>query len=100
MNQSIGVIGAGTMGNGIAHVFARSGFDVILCERQQSFLDRGLAAITKNLAREVAAGKLTDDQSAAAFARIAGSLNYEKLSACGLVIDSIPPATTISAFSV
>lgn len=87
-NKSIGVIGAGTMGNGIAHVFARSGFDVILCECQQNFLDRGLATITKNLGREVASGKLTEDQSNAAFARIQGALSYEKLSACGLVIEA------------
>ncbi len=88
MNHSIAVIGAGTMGNGIAHVFARSGFDVILCERQQNILDRAMATIAKNLGREVAAGKITDDQSAAAFARIEGSLNYETLAACSLVIEA------------
>ncbi len=53
----VGVVGAGTMGNGIAHVFARGGFQVILCEVEQRFLDRGLEAIRKNLEREVAKGK-------------------------------------------
>jgi 3-hydroxybutyryl-CoA dehydrogenase len=88
-NKSIGVIGAGTMGNGIAHVFARSGFSVILCERQKNFLDRGLATIDRNLGREVAAGKLADDQSAAARARIQGSLDYEELGGCSLVIEAV-----------
>ena len=55
----VGVVGAGTMGNGIAHVFARGGFQVMLCEVEQRFLDRGLEAIRKNLEREVAKGKLS-----------------------------------------
>ena len=46
--QRVGVVGAGTMGNGIAHVFARSGFEVALCEVEQRFLDRGLETINKN----------------------------------------------------
>ena len=50
----VGVVGAGTMGNGIAHVFARAGFQVMLCEVEQRFLDRGLQAIKKNLEREAA----------------------------------------------
>jgi 3-hydroxybutyryl-CoA dehydrogenase len=45
--QSVGVIGAGTMGNGIAHVFARSGFGVVLCDVEQRFLDRGLETIAR-----------------------------------------------------
>ena len=53
----VGVVGAGTMGNGIAHVFARAGFQVMLCEVEQRFLDRGLQAIRKNLEREAAKGK-------------------------------------------
>ena len=51
--QRVGVIGAGTMGNGIAHVFARGGYGVVLCDIEQKFLDRGLANIAKNLEREV-----------------------------------------------
>ena len=52
--STVGVLGAGTMGNGIAHVFARSGLGVLLCEVEQRFLDRGVETIRKNLAREVA----------------------------------------------
>ena len=56
--QTVGVIGAGTMGNGIAHVFARTGHHVILCDVEQRFLDRALGIIAKNLDREVAKNKL------------------------------------------
>ena len=52
--RQVAVIGAGTMGNGIAHVFARRGFNVVLCDVEQRFLDRGLDTIAKNLDREVA----------------------------------------------
>ena len=54
----VGVIGSGTMGNGIAHVFAQSGYKVILMDIQQAFLDKGLATITKNLDRQVKKGKI------------------------------------------
>ena len=57
--QLVGVIGAGTMGNGIAHVFARCGFNVVLCDVDERFLERGLAIIAKNLDREVAKNKIT-----------------------------------------
>ncbi len=63
--KCVGVIGAGTMGNGIAHVFARSGYSVALCDVEQRFLDRGLATITKNLDREVTKNKITADDRAA-----------------------------------
>ena len=59
------MIGAGTMGNGIAHVMARAGLRVTLCEVEQRFLDRGLGTIRKNLDREVAKDKLTADEEAA-----------------------------------
>ena len=49
--KTVGVLGAGTMGNGIAHVFAKSGYKVMLCDVEQRFLDRGLATIAKNLER-------------------------------------------------
>ena len=58
--QTVGVLGAGTMGNGIAHVFARSGFQVIVRDVEQRFLDRGLDTITKNLDREIKKGRVTE----------------------------------------
>ena len=66
--QQVGVVGAGTMGNGIAQVFARSGFNVVLCDVEQRFLDRGLDMIGKNLEREVAKGTIAAADKAAALA--------------------------------
>jgi len=85
---TVGVLGAGTMGNGIAHVFARSGFDVHLCEVQQSFLDRGLDSIRKNLAREVSKSKITQDEMDAALGRIQGTLERSSLAACDFIIEA------------
>jgi 3-hydroxybutyryl-CoA dehydrogenase len=86
--RKVGVIGAGTMGNGIAHVFARSGFDVKLCEVEQRFLDRGLETIGKNLSREVAKSKLTQEEMDASLQRIAGTLDRASLADCDFVIEA------------
>ena len=86
--KTVGVLGAGTMGNGIAHVFARGGFDVRLCEVEQRFLDRGLETIRKNLDREAAKGKLTADEAAASLGRIQGTLDRASLAACDFVIEA------------
>jgi 3-hydroxybutyryl-CoA dehydrogenase len=86
----VGVVGAGTMGNGIAHVFARSGFQVLLCETEQSFLDRGLDRIGKNLEREVAKGKLTAAEREAALGKIQGTLQGSDLRQCDFVIEAAP----------
>ncbi len=76
------------MGNGIAHVCARAGFSVILYDIKQPFLDRGLTAIEKNLAREVAKEKLTHHQAADALKRITLTLDWENLSPCDLAIEA------------
>jgi 3-hydroxybutyryl-CoA dehydrogenase len=73
--QKVGVIGAGTMGNGIAHVFARSRFDVLLCDVEQRLVDRGLATIDKNLDREVAKNKITAVDKSAMLNRISSTLD-------------------------
>jgi len=86
----VGVVGAGTMGNGIAHVFARGGFQVILCEVEQRFLDRGLEAIRKNLEREVAKGKLSAADAEAALKLIRGTLHGSDLGDCDFVIEAAP----------
>ncbi|MGH9521247.1 MAG: 3-hydroxyacyl-CoA dehydrogenase NAD-binding domain-containing protein, partial [Terriglobales bacterium] len=57
--KTVGVIGAGTMGNGIAHVFAKSGFRVLLRDVDQKLVDRGMQTISKNLEREASKGKIT-----------------------------------------
>jgi 3-hydroxybutyryl-CoA dehydrogenase len=86
--RTVGVIGAGTMGNGIAHVFARSDYYVLLCEVEQRFLDRGLEALRKNLEREATKGKITVDDAQAALARVTGVLDRERLAECDFVIEA------------
>jgi len=86
--KRVGVVGAGTMGNGIAHVFARGGYAVTLCDIEQSFLDRALETITKNLARELAKGKITAEQESAALARITRVLERGKLAECDFIVEA------------
>src|SRR5215470_11518281 len=86
--KHVGVIGAGTMGNGIAHVFARCGFDVVLCDVEQRFLDRGLATIAKNLDREVAKSKITAEDKAATLKRVEPAADRSKLAGCDFVIEA------------
>jgi 3-hydroxybutyryl-CoA dehydrogenase len=86
--EHVGVIGAGTMGNGIAHVFARSGYQVMLCDVDQRFLDRALATAGKNLDREVARGKITGADRAAALQRIVPVLERAQLASCDFVIEA------------
>jgi len=76
------------MGNGIAHVFARSGYQVMLCDVDQRFLDRALATVGKNLDREVAKGKITAADKAAALQRIVPVLERARLASCDFVIEA------------
>jgi len=84
----VGVVGAGTMGNGIAHVFARSGYAVVLCDVEQRFLNRGLETIGKNLDREVAKNKISVEDKAAALKRIEPVVERAKLAACDFVLEA------------
>lgn len=86
--SSIGVIGGGTMGNGIAHVFAQSGCAVTLVDIKPEFLARALAAIQNNLARQIKKGEISKDDMAGILARIAASTNLQSLSACELVVEA------------
>ena len=86
--RRVGVIGAGTMGNGIAHVFARSGYEVVLCELTQELLDRGVATMRKNLQREVDKNKITSQESDAALSRVRGVLDRGVLAQCDFVIEA------------
>src|SRR6059036_590342 len=87
--QTIGIIGAGTMGNGIAHTAARSGFKVILQDIAESFLDRAVSTIAKNLEREVAKNKITADNKNAALSRITAVTQNSALSAADFVIEAV-----------
>jgi 3-hydroxybutyryl-CoA dehydrogenase len=86
--KTVGVVGAGTMGNGIAHVFARSGFEVYLCEVEQRFLDRGLETIRVNLEREATKGKIAADDVDEALTRITGTLDREALDECDFIVEA------------
>jgi 3-hydroxybutyryl-CoA dehydrogenase len=86
--RRIGVVGAGTMGNGIAHVFARSGYNVVLCDVEQHFLDRALDTIGKNLEREVTKNKITANDKAAALGRIRPATDRGQLAECDFVIEA------------
>jgi len=86
--QRVGVVGAGTMGNGIAHVFARGGYGVVLCDVEQRFLDRGIATVGKNLDREVAKNKITADDKAATLKRIEPVVERAKLAGCDFVVEA------------
>ncbi|MGA6980441.1 MAG: 3-hydroxybutyryl-CoA dehydrogenase [Candidatus Sulfotelmatobacter sp.] len=86
--KRVGVIGAGTMGNGIAHVFARSGYAVVLCDVEQRFLERGIATITKNLDREVAKNKITEADKASALKKIEPVTDRARLSDCNFIVEA------------
>src|ERR1700716_721959 len=86
--KRVGVVGAGTMGNGIAHVFARSGYNVVLCDVEQRFLNHALDTIAKNLDREVANNKITVDDRTYALKRIDAVVDRERLADCDFVIEA------------
>ena len=88
--KTVGVLGAGTMGNGIAHVFARSGYEVILRDVEQRFLDRALGTIGRNLDREVKKGKISEADRAAALARIHPAIDAEALAAADFAVEAVP----------
>ena len=87
--QTIGIIGAGTMGNGIAHTAARSGFKVILHDIAESFLDRAVSTIAKNLEREVAKGRITANDKNAVLSRISVVTQNSALSEADFVIEAV-----------
>jgi 3-hydroxybutyryl-CoA dehydrogenase len=87
--KNIVVIGAGTMGNGIAHTAAASGFDVTLIDVAQQFLDRGMSTISANLQRGVDKGKMTADEKQSILDRIKPSTNVDDAKDADLVIEAI-----------
>jgi len=112
--QTIGIIGAGTMGNGIAQACATRGIDVVMVDINQAGVDAGLATIAKSLDRLIKKEKMTDADKIAALARIKTSTQYADMTNCDLVIeaatesealkikilqqlDTVLPATTLIA---
>ncbi|MHA2034233.1 MAG: 3-hydroxyacyl-CoA dehydrogenase family protein [Candidatus Thorarchaeota archaeon] len=89
--KKIAVLGAGQMGNGIAHVCAQAGFDVKMRDIEQRFLDRGFETIKKNLGRSVKKGKVSQEEADAIVGRITGVLSLEDaVKDADLVIEAIP----------
>ena len=84
----IGVIGAGQMGNGIAHVCALAGLDVRLNDVSEEKINAGLATINGNLARQVSKGAISDEDRQAALARIKPALSYDEFAECDIVIEA------------
>ena len=93
----VGVVGAGTMGNGIAHVFARSGLQVILSDIEPRFLDRAIQTIEKNLEREVAKNKITAADKSAALERIVTTVERAELAECDFVVEAATEKFEIKA---
>ena len=88
--SKVAVVGAGTMGNGIAHVFARAGYNVILRDVQESFLQRGMETIGKNLDREVKKGKLTEAEKPQVLARLKPVTDFAAVAAADFVVEAVP----------
>ena len=88
--KTVAVLGAGTMGNGIAHVFARAGYSVILRDVQDTFLQRGMDTIGKNLDREVKKGKLTEAEKPQVLARLKPVTDMAAIAAADFVVEAVP----------
>ena len=88
MAEIIGVIGAGTMGNGIAQTAANAGFDVVMCDVSQEFVDRGLANVSKSLDRFVKKETITEDQKTEILGRIKTTTSLDDLKGCALIVEA------------
>ena len=88
MSETIGVIGAGTMGNGIAQTAAAAGFDVVMCDVKAEFVERGLANISKSLDRFVKKETMTEQQKAEVLGRIRTNTELDGLKGCSLIVEA------------
>ena len=93
--RKVGIIGTGQMGSGIAHVVALSGYDVLLSDLSKERVDKGLEAIGKNLSRQIASGKITEEESKQALARISYAESYQDLGDADLVIEAATEDETV-----
>jgi 3-hydroxybutyryl-CoA dehydrogenase len=87
--KTVGVVGCGLMGSGIAQVSAQAGFRTVVVEANQALLDRGIAGIKKTLEGLVAKGRLSAADRDALLGRLTGSTRLESLEACGLIVEAI-----------
>ena len=86
--QTVGVIGAGQMGNGIAHVLSQSGYSVLLNDVNQDALERAVERVRKNMDRQLRSGKISEDEINAAMGRIKTTLDLEELGTSDLIIEA------------
>ena len=86
--ERVGVIGAGQMGNGIAHVFARAGYEVLITDVQAEALDKAMKTIERNLDRQIAKGALEEAQKTEALGRISTTQTLTDLGPCDLIIEA------------
>ncbi|MCX7646234.1 MAG: 3-hydroxybutyryl-CoA dehydrogenase [Rhodobacteraceae bacterium] len=93
--RSVGVVGAGQMGNGIAHVFALAGYDVLMTDISEQALKTALELIDRNLDRQIARGKITAEDKAAALGRIRTTLTLADLGKCDLIIEAATERETV-----
>src|SRR5579859_4004539 len=87
--RTVGVLGAGTMGNGIAHVFARAGYKVILRDVERKFLDRAMETINKNLERELKKGKIDEAEKGSTFARIQPVVDMSAIAVADFAVEAV-----------
>ncbi len=87
--KKVGVCGAGTMGNGIAHVFAQFGFEVVMRDVKDEFVERGMKTIDKNLQRGVNKGRMTEDEKKEILNRITPTTDLNMLKDCDFVVEAI-----------
>ncbi|MBW1846158.1 MAG: enoyl-CoA hydratase/isomerase family protein [Deltaproteobacteria bacterium] len=87
--NTVGIIGAGTMGGGIAMNFLNAGISVIIVETAQEALDRGLAVVSKNYERSASRGRITMDDVEQRMAKLTPTLNMEDISSCDLVVEAV-----------
>ena len=87
--KKVGVLGCGLMGSGIAQVAAQAGYDVVVREVEQKFLDKGLGGIQKNLGKSVEKGKLQQADADACLGRLKGTTSLQDLADCDIVIEAI-----------
>jgi 3-hydroxybutyryl-CoA dehydrogenase len=88
--KTVAVLGAGTMGNGIAHVFARAGYSVILRDVEERFLQRGMETIGKNLDREIKKGKLAEAEKPVVLARLKPVSDMAAIAAVDFAVEAVP----------
>jgi len=88
--KTVAVLGSGTMGNGIAHVFARAGYKVFLRDVEQRYLDRAVDTISKNLDREIKKGKLPENEKGSVLARVVPVTDISSIANADFLVEAVP----------